>query len=271
MSSMFERHVDVSIDIYRPEFIFHSQEDFFPVDPVDYVQRASLLTTPEFAPLLPPSNINVSHLPAYRYGGTTLSLPEEESKAGSLDAPLTVHTHIEDDSLFIQYVPFYAFNGPVSFFGCITLPKNKRIGGAHQADLEDVIVELDRDTFKLKKIYLSEHGDHSSYDLSDLEVNQETGRFKVYVAWHSHAHYPRAGKYRRFYGVTSDYTDEGQTWNPNMHRVFDEDHTQFNPHTMGHIAYGGDMGHGHVAAFKTQSFWKGKPSNIKGPHWPSPI
>jgi hypothetical protein len=69
----------------------------------------------------------------------------------------------------------------------------------------------------------------------------------------------------RYFGVTADYCDEGDIWQPVLQRVYDVGHPKYNEHNMGFVAFKGDMGNGHVAAFSAQSFWQGVPKKVLRP------
>ena len=106
------------------------------------------------------------------------------------EVPVLVHVVLRGTKTYIQYVLFYAYNGATAVLGGALWM------GQHQADLENVTAEVEDG--ELKGYYLSHHGEETFYRVDELELREQ--RHVIYVARGSHANYPRAQAYRRFYG-----------------------------------------------------------------------
>lgn len=254
---------------YTPIFVFHEDESYWPTDPYTYIASSSLLIDSTLEEISQKGKINplLMDTAPLSHSGTTLNMEDEKIQKMGYDPNTKVigHVHQEDGMIYLQYVPFYSYNGPVKLFKCIELKKHK-IGGSHQADIENVIVAINRETLSVEKVYLSQHGDHVAYNFEDLDVSDS--RIRIYVAYHAHANYPRQGAYQRFFGVTADYCGNGQIWKPEVFEIFDKQHALYNPHTMAFSQYGGNWGRGRVTSFKDQTFWSNKPNNVKQSVWP---
>jgi len=135
-----------------------------------------------------------------------------------------VHTYVKKKRNITQivYSFFYTFNGPKDVLGFIPI-------GAHNADLEWVVIEFHRD--KPKYVYLSQHGYNKKFKYSELE--KKNNRIVVYSALNSHAHYPDPETYVRFYGFGNDNCSQGKIIDPKV--------VKYNNNSPA-IKYKGDIG-----------------------------
>lgn len=110
----------------------------------------------------------------------------------------------------ITYWFFYAYNGTIEELLRIDVPS------AHEGDWERITVRVAPDHETIQAIFFSAHKDEGRWfgpdEDENFEIDPATGRPVVYVAWRSHACYPKPGTYRRPLPIPitiSDRTDRG--------------------------------------------------------------
>lgn len=139
------------------------------------------------------------------------------------DVPLYVKVDDSDSELYwIQYWMFYSYNGALDI-GCFSraqcCPSNKAIieAGAHQADFEHISVYVYKKTMRIAKLYYSAHGDADGQWFNEDQITLTNSRHPVvYSAYHSHAHYAKAGCVPRIFGCANDFAeDDGPVWESN--------------------------------------------------------
>ncbi len=201
----------------RPIFWFHRKEAFFPQEVEKMIQSAEVWTPTEKVLSLQEEKEPVQRLLRYSNG---YSLKHTELE-GSLDAPVYARVDRRDPQ-FIRVVFFliFPFNGNLNVCGtpscgCIS-------AGAHQGDLERVTFLLDPTTYKISKVYFGAHGSKDGLWLNGEDIEYQDESPVIYVAWNSHALYPHAKTWFRYFGTVNDYTEKGQLWIPRIIQIEEE-------------------------------------------------
>lgn len=133
---------------------------------------------------------------------------ESTTRRGNLSGAIA-YAHVaratEIDKYDVSYYFFYAYNGDLYWGG----PGGTIAGGSHEGDWERVTVRVRDDGQTIDRINYAEHGKghwYGNYTLWD-------GRPIVYSAWHSHASYPRGGKWNRQPNLPDDFACEDPAGN----------------------------------------------------------
>lgn len=181
------------------------------------------------------------------------------NKNGILNTPVYVITFEQDDKLYIQYLFLYGFNAPYSIGGLFSEKSTYFAGwrGAHQADLEHMTLEFDKNSRTLLRIYFSAHGRYDGMwlDWEGRDIEREGTHPVIFISKGSHGVYPRAGVYRRALGFANDITNKGIRWEPRIVRIYKEDDSRFKPEVMGWIYHAGEYGNRGVNAACNQSWF----------------
>lgn len=130
------------------------------------------------------------------------------SKGQIADAPLYVHAKFRPADNVTEFVfwVFYAFNGPGTLrleLAGDTSYKNLNPLGIHQGDWEHFTIEVDNDSLKPLRVYLSAHDGGAWQDHATLELDNPTGRRILYGSRNGHAAYSIAGD-NPFHGASGE-------------------------------------------------------------------
>lgn len=137
---------------------------------------------------------------------------------------------------------FYPYNKGYKIFGCCS-------AGKHQADLEYVIVRVNKISNLIDKIFYSAHGDEDQiYNYNDIDFVVERIIPIIYVSKNSHANYNKPGIYYRIFGLANDITTNQDmiVWKSN--EILDLDK---NKHIL---TYDGKLGFDAVDSFNRRNF-----------------
>jgi hypothetical protein len=237
---------------YQPAFVLHPQEDVLPIEPSAYISACDLWqmknSKKHFKLSDAPSSAMLAGL-SRSGAGTSLALrgPPPRGDLGSRQISRVVR--YDDGRTFLVYAVFFAFNDAVDVLGCLH-------AGAHQADLEFVVIDLGAhgNPEKAEKVWLSQHGDLVPHTPSQL-LTDDADAATVFVAKGTHAMYTRAKRHRLFAGAAYDETRAGARWRPDIFHIVRPDDRAFSTADMGFTLYAGDMGDGHVSGFASQNTW----------------
>ena len=261
-----ERNMESWPERFCPWFQFHENERYFPMTLADYMQQCDVVQAAAPVGVVaykgPLTSALLDQLcnqqPPWTATPYTFNLALREGTNNPLvqqppprpTPMMPVHVVETATHVLIQYLMFYAYNGP-------SLLMHRLWAGAHEADLESVRARVNRQSGLLEGYYLSHHGDSTFVTVDQLD--QVEGRPVIYVAQNSHAHYPLGRHaYRRHYGCCYDYTGQGLRWRPEqLVRWVDPDTPGYDPVTMGHLRWRGYLGRTHVAAFRLHDWWDG--------------
>lgn len=116
-------------------------------------------------------------------------------------SPVKYHIVADEDYYYIIYHLFFAYNGPKRVLGLVPVE-------AHDGDLENFHVRIDRGTLDVVDFRLSMHGNFTVSRPDDLGFT-DSGNPIVYAAVNSHAIYPAPGTYFRLYGLGNDAAGKG--------------------------------------------------------------
>lgn len=150
-------------------------------------------------------NLLALDIPKEIWEGVTVSdLPSVE-----IYAKIEVFTR--DDLVRIKYAVFYPYNGPTKVLGLVK-------AGAHQSDLENVIIDFEQSSGRPTRVYLSAHRGGKWHPWHEMtfygKLNDDNAwRPIVYVARNSHAMYHTAGCVPRIGFTVWDKCDgRGYLW-----------------------------------------------------------
>jgi hypothetical protein len=239
---------------YQPAFVLHPQEDVLPIEPSAYISMCDLWQMKNgkrhFKVSDAPSSAMLAGLS--RSGAGTSLVLRGPPPRGDLGTRQISHVvRYDDGRTFLVYAVFFAFNDAVDVLGCLH-------AGAHQADLEFVVIDLGTDLgvdlARIQRIWLSQHGDLVPHMQSELLID-DADAMTVFIAKGTHAMYTRAKRHRLFAGAAYDETRAGARWRPDLHVIPRTDDRAFSADTMGFTLYAGDMGDGHVSGFASQNTW----------------
>lgn len=205
-----------------PILWFHSREAFLPESADNMIAQAEVWTAKEKISSLREEKDPVQALLQIeeKYKGQKIAL-KHTSLEGSLAAPLYYRVDKRDPQ-FIRVVFFllFPFNGDLSICGT---PSCRWISaGAHQGDLERFSLLLDPQTMKITKAYFGAHGSKDGLWKNGEDLEYEDGNPVIYCAYGSHALYPTAGTWYRYFGVANDVTEKGKKWQPECIEIEDD-------------------------------------------------
>jgi hypothetical protein len=229
---------------HRPLFIFHPDERYYPINMTDYLDGVIYKNETEQIQHVTP---NILH---NKSNGSLVIQKSDNNPiigGGKLkNTKLLTYIRKDNDFIYLIYMPFYSYNGASYVLGMIP-------AGEHQTDLENVIVILHKNnTSKPYKFVLSQHGDQIVYEPDDLL--QQDGKYTIFVARGSHAHYIRSTNYARFLGYVYDVTGNGLHWFPDLEEVFKQGEKGFTISNHGYMTFKGNLGNEHVSSFPLQTF-----------------
>lgn len=246
-----------------PGWWLASKEAYYPIDVSEYLKQCDLVDEKSKAVMVsyPLTSEQISKLPQgffevpYAYNlaiSNGVRNPVIHGNRNVNQVTMPVHCIQTDSKIYVQYIAFYAYNGasPVAN-GLLYM-------GAHEADVESVIAVIDRKSQELLGYYLSQHGNKKFFYKEQME--QQGGRYLVYSAINSHAHYPHPGAYSRFYGCVHDECSKGVWWAPTKFLpLYDQGTPYYQADTMGFLRLNGDLGGawagGHVANLPLKPWW----------------
>jgi hypothetical protein len=175
-------------------------------------------------------------------------------KDGNLTTPIYVNWSKQGDKIYIVYAFVYAYNGAYPIAAPIVDVRLAQ-DGAHEFDIEHIVVELDATTQEAERIYFATHTRKEGVWLAvdHKDISYEGTHPVVYVARNGHGSYPRAGTHVRIFGFGNDITSrdyKSHRWVPQMVLVYPETDTRFDPKTLGWVYHSGAYGMHGVDSFK---------------------
>jgi hypothetical protein len=190
-------------------------------------------------------------------------------KNGNLNTPMYVITFEQNNKIYIQYLFFYGLNGPYDigpFKGNVM-----EIQNFHEADLEHMTMELNKETKALERIYYASHGRAEGFwlDAKNPDIQYEGTHPVVFVAHYGHGNYPKAGTYVRIFGLANDVTSQGQKWVPTLMRIYKDSDERFDPKTMGLMYFPGVYGKHGVGSMHGQSWFTNVNGDVGRPYTPN--
>lgn len=221
------------IEACAPTFHFHNGECDFPISVDRYLAHTVVIdraTRTVVEHLTPPTNAILDQL----CGDEVYDLERLAYLHTSAQAlpPTLIHVVRGDNStLYLQYILFYANNGPS------WVPLLSAWIGTHQADVEHVTVEVVDG--RPVAYHFSRHSDSDEVrvPVEELEPGPTPLSYHVYVARGGHSHYEHAGTHSRLCGITADVCDEeGVSFRPTQFmRLYAPDTPGYDPTTMGFL------------------------------------
>lgn len=121
-----------------------------------------------------------------------------------------------ENTIDIYYIILYPFN-----YGKTVL--NLKHTGDHQGDVEMIIVELDKQTQEINRVFYGSHALEDGRWVKKEDVEFQGTHPIVYVAFGGHGNYPKSGAAFRFFGLGNDLLRKGKKWEPNV-VILENDH-----------------------------------------------
>ena len=202
------------LDKFKPNIYLHSDETIQPMSFDDYIKKSELLI----------NGINI-----LKKGDVKLPLQEHinkenykclnfigESKFPNQNdinnIPLYGKVNILNDKYIdIIYMLFFPINTGYNI--CCN------IIGYHSADLECIILRINKRFELIENIYLSAHGEIECQNYNYKNISYEKNSIRItpiiYCALGSHALYPKPKTYIRIGGFANDKTNKGILWKTN--------------------------------------------------------
>lgn len=212
-----------------PILYLHKDEEHYPSTPDHYLENMDIivdeivrLRSPTQEHLLQFVNENPEEAPRARMVPND---PHSSVLFGNSTLTSPTYVFVQDfnsEFIYLTYCYFFNYNKSYNVLGLSYI-------GEHNADIEHVTVELNRNSLEPTRYYLSAHG-HSTgswYTLDELEY--EEGRPVVYVSNGSHALYNKSGVVWRLGGVANDHTMKSYRWNPPVIFVHPRESEMFSP------------------------------------------
>ena len=264
------------IDMHCPTFYFHPNEKYMPCS-IDWLLERSAIYNQSVSPsgpfeLYKPSPLTQEDLWNFtqeKYPGqidleTCWFAYHDDTLQGQEpleQVPVYAHVKVasyDPNIVLISYSLLYPYNGAKRVMGCYPV-------GDHYGDMEHVTVEVDLGSKKCTRMFFGAHTTKEGrwVDAADLQLDKDTFkenqsiRFKVYVAINSHAHYPSEGTVVRYYGFGNDVcSTKGKKWTPKAIRVFTGSEPQFDPKKDAWVMFAGRIGEDGIATMGAKDYIK---------------
>ena len=224
---------------YQPLVYLHDEEEVSPISFENYILECELYSNDKL--LLEKNNVKIpldNNINSYSHKQLNYIGKYTKPNRYTINyIPIygKIIKHLE--YIDIVYMFFYPYNKGYKILGCFS-------AGEHQADLEYVIIRINKSSQLIDKIFYSAHGDEDqvySYTDIDFIVNRKTPI--VYVAKNSHANYNKPGTYCRIFGFANDVTtDENMIVWKSENIVDLDEHTDL-------LSYDGKLGFDAVDSF----------------------
>lgn len=185
--------------LYKPLFVFSKDERYYPCSAEFIISQSQLYKGDElikdFGELTPEIlSENV---------GDNMKVHQDSYSGQLSSAPIYYFVRSSDRFIDIVFFLYFAYNGPFNILG-------KKVG-AHDSDLEHVVVRLDSLTQQLIGIYFSAHSSEGKWVMKE-DIKFVSTSPVIYVSKSSHAMYPNEGCQWRCMGFANDKTDFGLSW-----------------------------------------------------------
>lgn len=226
--------------LYKPLFVFSKEEQYYPCSVEFIISQSQLYKGDEliknFGELTPEI--------LSENGGDNLKLHEDSYNGQISVAPIYYFIRSSDKFIDIVYFLYFAYNGPFNILG-------KKVG-AHDTDLEHVVVRLDSLTQQVTSIYYSAHGSEGKWVMKD-DVKFVSTSPIVYIAKYSHAMYPDEGYQWRCMGFANDKTDFGLSWTTSILTCVKDDNPIW-------VKYTGKWSRDGIDSITNKGWWKFQPT-----------
>jgi len=205
---------DYYLNKFKPSIYLHTEETIEPMSFDDYIKNSELLingikTINKGKIKLPlPENLNKQNFKCLNFLGES-KLPDQNNIN---NIPLYGKVNeIDDKYIDIIYMLFFPINTGYNIC-CNNF-------GFHSADLECIILRINKRFELINNIYLSAHGDLECQNFNYKNIyytNNNTLRISplIFCALGSHALYPKSKTYIRILGFANDKTNKGILWSP---------------------------------------------------------
>lgn len=149
--------------------------------------------------------------------------------------PCYAYLSYKKNKIYIRYIFVHAYNGDYNILGLLN-------AGSHEGDIEHIVIELDKSTEKLTRVFLSAHTSVEGKWIEKDKLTFEENKIVVYSALNGHGLYEKEGVALRYFGIANDYLEKGRRWEPIPERIYSIYEDDFNPKTMGFFSFSRDEG-----------------------------
>ena len=234
---------------YSPIIYFHPNEKYFPVS-IDWLMKYSKLavlntSTNQMDIISAPItnnavyNLYISSNKQLKTDGEILWSFGSELHKGeqpTFSVPCyTLFRYSQNNKMYITYIFLYGYNGEYPILNLVN-------AGFHPADIEHITVELSNNGQTLDRVMYGAHGTTDGRWIKAKDVQTEDGKIVAFAALNGHGLYPEDGFAFRIGGLANDYLGKGLKWEPSPIRIYLPDDPNFNPATMGWVAFNGRFG-----------------------------
>lgn len=256
-------HMDYTdlLQVNRPVLYLHSEEQYMPSHPDYYLSNADLFDSNNNMLLEAPTQAQL-----YDYSkknpqvNTYLKLHNsvaDNVRLGDAALQSPIYGLIRDypessDMIYLIYIFFYPYNG---WYNVLDVAKV----GTHDADIECMMIEINKETQKPVRYYYGAHGSADGTWVNADSIEYKNGRPVVYIAKHGHGTYYKPGIHFRLYGVANDETDEGKLWDAELITVYPESDLRFDKNTQGWIYYTNNWEPTGISGATTKHWYKNVP------------
>lgn len=210
------------VNDYSPIFYFHRDEKYFPTTPDHYLENSNLLDGDDV--LVKSAPITQADLYAYADTGSReykLELQDNDiiNDEFNRNVPIYAYTKEENNKIYVTYLIFYSYSGPVNILGMEA--------GAHYADIEHVTLEFNTN-HDLLRVYFAAHGYEEGQWVDANDISKSFNHPVIYVANSTHANYSKRGLIFRYLGFGNDETGRWfNRWSPDVIHVKERNAVDF--------------------------------------------
>ena len=209
---------------WSPVVYFHTEEKYFPCS-IDWILKNSNNYKSQIQIYNDFINTKISNTDIH------IRFNKEFYKGEKYfdNVPTYVYLSYRPNKIYIRYIFIHAYNGHYNILNLFNT-------GAHEGDLEHIVVELNKDK-KLNRVFLSAHTRMEGKWVSKENLSFENGRIVVFSALNGHGLYEKEGVALRYFGIANDYLSKGRRWEPYTERIYAIYDENFNPKTMGAFCF----------------------------------
>lgn len=243
---------------YSPILYFKKDEKYFPIDVEFYLKNGKLIDNNQEISLNPTIKdlYNYSQSKYPNLIGLTnifISLPDQYLVGlKDLSAPVYCFYKETENTIDLYYCILYAYNEGKNILKLVR-------SGDHEGDLEVLIVELDKTSLNINRLYLGAHGTEDGRWVKKNEIEFEDNHPILYVAKGGHGMYGKAGFAFRYGGLANDFFSKDIKWKPIPLILRLKDQNGFNIERDGWIYFAGRWGDDGISSIADKGWFDNKP------------
>jgi hypothetical protein len=247
----------------KPIVYIHTDEDNFPSSVEYYLNNINVKNSKGDVVLKSPTQSQLYDLQKANVNKESYSMHMNNPKNkeliwmgdSTLSSPFYAYVKSDDKYHYITYIFFYPRNGWYDILGLDKV-------GSHNADIEHITIEVDKNTSKATRYYYAAHTNTDGTWYKPEEIQFEDGHPVSFSAVHGHGSYIKEGIVFRLYGLANDKTNKGYKWDPNVVIIYEENDTKFDPNTQGWIYFSGDWSPDGIVGVAAKKWYKNGNSSV---------